>query len=110
MELALTWDREDPPAADLWQAVRPRFYNVYYPLITRELVAEVHRHGCEVSAWTVNDFTEMARLLGMGVDAVVTDHPAELAQLAGGQREHTSAHQDRAARPAAEPPHQRRGW
>ncbi|GAB3205240.1 glycerophosphodiester phosphodiesterase [Marinactinospora thermotolerans] len=84
IQLALTWDRPDLPPASLWQELRPRFYNSYWPLLTRELVAEVHRHGYGVCAWTVNDLGEMARLIGMGVDALITDRPADVATLTGG--------------------------
>ncbi|RCV49790.1 glycerophosphodiester phosphodiesterase [Marinitenerispora sediminis] len=84
-QLALSWDQQGFPPPEVWQALRPRYYNSYWPLLTRELVAEVHRHGYAVSAWTVNDLSEMARLIGMGVDAIITDQPAELAKLVGNQ-------------------------
>ncbi|NYE48945.1 glycerophosphoryl diester phosphodiesterase [Spinactinospora alkalitolerans] len=82
--LTLTWDQQGLPPAELWQVVQPRFYNSYWPLLTRELVAEMHRHGYAVSAWTVNDVSEMARLIGMGVDAIITDQPADLVKLVRG--------------------------
>ncbi len=85
-DLALTWDHGDPPESDVWQTLQPRLLNMHHPLVTREMVADAHARGHEISAWTVNDFTEMARLLGMGVDAVITQHPAELAALTRGQR------------------------
>lgn len=82
--LCLVWDRSGYPPADLWQAVRPCYYSVPWPQLSRELVAEVHRHGYAVATRTVNDLAEMARLAGMGVDAIITDHPADLAKLVGG--------------------------
>ncbi|MBB4932602.1 glycerophosphoryl diester phosphodiesterase [Lipingzhangella halophila] len=106
-ELALTWDRPELPDSEVWQAVRPRFFNVHHSLVTREMVAEVHGRGHQISAWTVNDFTEMARLIGMGVDAVITEHPAELAALAQGQRGLAAEREDHAPIAAAEPRHGR---
>ncbi|CAM3743514.1 glycerophosphodiester phosphodiesterase [Nocardiopsis rhodophaea] len=79
--LVLTWDRHALPPAELWQTLRPRYYSTQYRLLTRDLVTEVHRHGYGVAAWMVNDFPEMARLIGMGVDAIITEHMTELAKL-----------------------------
>lgn len=42
-------------------------------VLTRSLLRAAHRHGVEVHVWTVNDSEDMRRLIGQGVDAVVTD-------------------------------------
>lgn len=42
-------------------------------LVTRRLLDAVHRHGVEVHVWTVNDPSDMTRLLDAGVDGLVTD-------------------------------------
>jgi glycerophosphoryl diester phosphodiesterase len=47
-------------------------------LVTEKLVDRYHRAGFEVHVWTVNDEATMRRLLGMGVDGIVTDR-ADLA-------------------------------
>jgi glycerophosphoryl diester phosphodiesterase len=84
--IALTWDRPSLPPGDLWQALRPRYYSTDHRLLTRELVAEVQRHGYAVAAWTVNDFPEMVRMVGMGVDAIITENTADLVSLTGDPR------------------------
>ncbi|MDL4773693.1 MULTISPECIES: glycerophosphodiester phosphodiesterase family protein [Thermomonosporaceae] len=47
-------------------------------LVTPELVAAADRLSLPVAVWTVNEPAEMARFIGYGVDAIVTDHPDRL--------------------------------
>lgn len=42
-------------------------------IVTRRFVDAVHRAGVEVHVWTVNTAEDMARLLDLGVDGLVTD-------------------------------------
>jgi glycerophosphoryl diester phosphodiesterase len=50
-------------------------------LVTRELVEHAHAHGIQVHVWTINAVEEMAELLDLGVDGIVTDFPERLADL-----------------------------
>jgi glycerophosphoryl diester phosphodiesterase len=45
-------------------------------VVSRRFVRAVHRAGCAVQVWTVNDPAEMRRLLDWGVDGLITDRPA----------------------------------
>jgi glycerophosphoryl diester phosphodiesterase len=44
-------------------------------LITADTVAAAHRLGLEIHAWTINDPTEMKRLVALGVDGIISDLP-----------------------------------
>ncbi|WP_239451435.1 glycerophosphodiester phosphodiesterase [Elioraea rosea] len=43
--------------------------------LTEESLAEARRLGLTVLPWTVNDAPTMARLIGWGVDGIITDRP-----------------------------------
>ena len=48
-------------------------------IVSPRLIDAAHRAGVEVHVWTVNDVETMTRLIGMGVDGIVTDR-ADLAR------------------------------
>ena len=50
-------------------------------VVTAELVAEAHRRSIQVHVWTIDDPAEMAALLDLGVDGIMTDRPAALKDL-----------------------------
>lgn len=52
-------------------------------LVTPSYMARAQRYGLRVNAWTVNEEAEMQRLIALGVDGIITDHPARLRQLLG---------------------------
>ena len=51
------------------------------PIITRQFIRGAHRLGIAVHVWTIDDPTEMERLLDLGVDGIMTDRPAVLRQV-----------------------------
>ncbi|GAB2622695.1 glycerophosphodiester phosphodiesterase family protein [Kocuria arenosa] len=50
-------------------------------LVTPRFLGFAHRHGIDVHVWTVNETAEMAELLELGVDGIVTDRADLLAAL-----------------------------
>lgn len=55
----------------------------YRPYVTRELVDHAHRNGISVVPWTVDDPATMRKLIGDGVDGIITDYPDRLREVAG---------------------------
>ncbi|MBA3240195.1 MAG: glycerophosphodiester phosphodiesterase [Acidobacteria bacterium] len=52
-------------------------------VLTKGLVEAAHKCNLAVHAWTVNDSEAMRRLVGMGVDGVMTDYPDRLLEILG---------------------------
>ncbi len=50
-------------------------------VVSESFVAAAHRADLAVHVWTINDEAEMARLLDLGVDGLVSDRPTPLAKL-----------------------------
>lgn len=56
-------------------------------IVDEKLVDAAHEAGLQVHVWTVNEKSEMTRLLDMGVDGLVTDRPDLLRELLEGRGE-----------------------
>ncbi|PZH00646.1 glycerophosphodiester phosphodiesterase [Streptomyces sp. NTH33] len=80
-EIALTWTTLAPPRAGLLDAVRPRWLNYRFGLVSRDLAARVHRDGYLLSAWTPDTRRSLRRLLDLGVDSITTNRVDVLCAL-----------------------------
>jgi glycerophosphoryl diester phosphodiesterase len=65
-----------PPAGPMALQIPAEFAG--RPLVTPELLAFARAHGVQVHVWTINEPAEMARLLALGVDGVMSDFPGRL--------------------------------
>ena len=77
----------DPPnyGGSVARAVRAaggRLWSPHYRDIDARAIAEAHELGVAVIAWTVNDARDMARLIDMGVDGIISDRPDLLRTVA----------------------------
>jgi glycerophosphoryl diester phosphodiesterase len=50
-------------------------------VVSREFIEAAHERNLKVHVWTVNETTDMQRLLEMGVDGIMTDYPDRLLAL-----------------------------
>jgi glycerophosphoryl diester phosphodiesterase len=59
----------------------PEIYSPEHTLVTQPVVAAAHELGMVVIPWTVNERAAMERLVGLGVDGLITDYPDRAAGL-----------------------------
>jgi glycerophosphoryl diester phosphodiesterase len=50
-------------------------------IVTPDFVEAAHARGLRVDVWTIDSEPDMRRLLGFGVDGIMTDQPYILAQV-----------------------------
>lgn len=84
---ALVAESKLPRAA--WRRGRPAFHCLQVPVrhtvrgrtvevVTPAFLDAAHERGAQVHVWTIDDPAEMHRLLDLGADGIMTDHPSVL--------------------------------
>lgn len=81
--IGLTWTEGADPPLGLLDELGAEYWNPMFSLVTAAGVGAVHETGRRVSTWTVDTGEDMARVLGDGVDAVVSNRVAELVRFLG---------------------------
>ena len=64
-----------------FQALQVPEYRHGLRVLTKRFVKAAHGLDLDVHAWTINEVTDMKRLLALGVDGIVTDYPDRLISL-----------------------------
>ena len=59
----------------------PNVYSPHFSLVTAELIKNCRQKNIKVIPWTVNNVEEMKRLIGLGVDGIISDYPDLFSQL-----------------------------
>jgi glycerophosphoryl diester phosphodiesterase len=84
-ELAVALANGDPVPAEVLKHVAvqvpPRFGG--HDVVTIESVEALHDAGVAVHVWTIDEEEEMERLVGLGVDGIMTDRPQALVGVLG---------------------------
>ncbi|MEM8856722.1 MAG: glycerophosphodiester phosphodiesterase family protein, partial [Chloroflexota bacterium] len=50
-------------------------------VVTPRFVENLQAHGVAVHPWTINDESEMVRILDMAVNGIITDYPDKLLEI-----------------------------
>jgi glycerophosphoryl diester phosphodiesterase len=74
-----SWFLPWPKPAGACLQVPLRWHRI--PIVDRRFLAHCRRDGLPVHVWTVNEVAEMHRLLDLGVDGLMTDHPRVLKRV-----------------------------
>ncbi|MEM7413602.1 MAG: glycerophosphodiester phosphodiesterase [Myxococcota bacterium] len=76
--------RDGTPPPDGPMALQIPTHFVGQPLVTPALLDAAHAAGVQVHVWTINEPDEIAALLALGVDGIVSDHPARVVAARAG--------------------------
>ncbi len=60
---------------------QPDIYCPHFSLVTPELAREVHGRGMDLVVWTVNEKEDIRRILQVGVDGIISDHPDRVLKI-----------------------------
>jgi glycerophosphoryl diester phosphodiesterase len=58
-------------------------WSPYFGDVDAEVISESHRLGLKVVVWTVNKPDDIAAMIDLGVDGIISDHPDLLRKVAG---------------------------
>lgn len=81
--VGLLW--QDPELAQAWDWARRLGAVSFHPhwmLVSADVVQAAHERGLQVLTWTVNDIDVMCDLLRLGIDGIISDHPARFQGVA----------------------------
>lgn len=81
----LVGDMAPTDPVQLTRAAQATTYCPSMHFVDERLVRQLHQAGVSVLPWTVNDPSDLNRLLDWGVDGVTTDYPERFAQILGGR-------------------------
>lgn len=77
----LTENKESPDKVKKILGFAPEIFSPDHTLLSYEDIPLFHAQGMRVIPWTVNNIEDMKRLIGMGVDGIITDYPNLIRQL-----------------------------
>ena len=79
----LTEDVPDFQKSIIELGFQPEIFSPYFAHVDEQLVKNLQTSGTRLITWTVNETSDMMRLIDLGVDGIITDFPGRLADLLG---------------------------
>lgn len=79
--IAMTWEDTELPGEEVFEAVRPQYFNQHHTLVTRATVEQLHARRLPVSVYTVDDPETMRRMYEIGVSAVTSNDIQQLVEI-----------------------------
>jgi glycerophosphoryl diester phosphodiesterase len=79
--IGLTWTKPELPSSRLLHELDAEFWNPEFGLVSTEWVERIHALGPKVSTWTVDETSDMERVIGAGIDAIVSNRIRELVRV-----------------------------
>ncbi len=74
--LALLVENKDELKKNLERlSFKPDIYSPYFELVDRPLLEKLREKDIELVVWTVNEEKDIKRMLKLGVDGIISDHP-----------------------------------
>ncbi len=61
----------------------PTIYGPEFTLVTEEMVQKLRKLNIKLIPWTVNEISDMKKLIALGVDGLITDYPDRAVALCG---------------------------
>ncbi len=77
----LSEKKESPDGLKKLMGFFPAIYSPDYNILSYEDIPLFHAQGMKVIPWTVNNVEDMKKLIGMGVDGIITDYPNLIPQV-----------------------------
>ncbi|HKC66819.1 MAG TPA: glycerophosphodiester phosphodiesterase family protein [Bacteroidia bacterium] len=59
----------------------PDIYSPYFHLINDTLVQKVHEHNMRLIPWTINETSDIKKMIALGVDGIISDYPDRVIEI-----------------------------
>jgi len=76
IQMALLVENEDGLEVNLKRlGFIPNTYSPDFYLVNDALVKQVHERNMKLTSWTVNEITDIKKIIALGVDGIISDYP-----------------------------------
>lgn len=82
LQLALLVDETESIEGKLSDlSFKPNIVSPYFKLLNAEIVKRLHSKGFKVIPWTVNEPSDIAQIIALNVDGIISDYPNRVIEL-----------------------------